>query len=379
MTFLRRALALTGLAGVALLAAPLSTSAAPAPAAHMTGQPAVATSGAVYVLGNQPAANAVLRFDRLRDGSLVAAGQYPTGGTGTGGGLGSQGAVTIDETGHYLYAVNPGSNSVTSFRVRRDGLQLVDTAPSGGTMPTSVTVRGGVVYVLNAGDAGNISGFTTRNGDLQPLAGSTRLLSAAGTQPAEVSFSHDGDRLIVSEKATQRFDVYTVDRHGMPLGPTVVASSGVTPFGFAADRRDHLIVSEAMGGMPDASAVSSYDLRRGGFGVVSPSVPTTETSACWIAITPDGRYAYSGNAASQSITGYAIGNGGELTILTPDGKTANGHAGVTDLAISANGRWLYARMGDGSVGAWTIERDGSLTVVGAFPGLPAGAAGLAAV
>jgi hypothetical protein len=46
-------------------------------------------------------------------------------------------------------------------------------------------------------------------------------------------------------------------------------------------------VSEAMGGIADASAVSSYDLRRDGFSVVSRSVPTTETSACWIAVTPD--------------------------------------------------------------------------------------------
>ena len=35
-------------------------------------------------------------------------------------------------------------------------------------------------------------------------------------------------------------------------------------------------------------------------------------------------------------------------------------------------------MGDGTVGAWTIERDGTLTPVGSFPGLPAGAAGIAA-
>ena len=70
------------------------------------------------MLSNQPAGNAVLRFDRGRDGSLVQSGSYPTGGTGTGGGLGSQGAVTLDDTGRYLYAVNPGSATVTSFRVR---------------------------------------------------------------------------------------------------------------------------------------------------------------------------------------------------------------------------------------------------------------------
>jgi 6-phosphogluconolactonase (cycloisomerase 2 family) len=387
MTWIRRALALSTLAGAALVAVPLSASAQDAPpdqnatvaADDAARHGSAATIGAVYVLSNRPAGNTVIRYDRMHDGSLVAAGEYPTGGAGTGGGLMSQGAVTIDDAGRYLYAVNAGSASVTSFRIRRDGLELIDTAPSGGATPTSVTVHGDLVYVLNAGDPGSISGFSVRNGDLTPLAGSTRPLSAAGTQPGEVAFTPDGDRLVVSERAMQRFDVYAINRRGLPVGPTLVASSGVTPYGFAFDQRGHAIVSEAMGGMADASAVSSYDLRRGGFSVVSPSVPTTETSACWIAITPDGRFAYSGNAASQSITGYAIGRKGDLTILTADGKTASGHAGVTDLATSSDGRWLYARMGDGTVGAWTIERDGSLVEVGAFAGLPAGAAGIAAI
>jgi len=368
MTWIRRALSLPALAGIAVLAAPLSVGAQDAPPDD--------GHGAVYVLSNQPSGNAVIRYDRGADGSLVQAGEYATGGNGTGGGLGSQGAVTVDRG--YLYAVNAGSGSVSSFRIRQDGFELVDVAASGGTMPTSVTVHGDLVYVLNAGDPGRISGFTVRHGDLQPLAGSTRPLSATGTQPAQVSFSPDGDRLVVTERATQRFDVFELNHDGVPVASAVVASSGATPFGFQFDNRSHLIVSEAMGGMPDASAVSSYDLHHGGFALVSPSVPTTETSACWIAVTPNGRFAYSGNAASRSITGYAIGRDGELSIVTPDGKTASGNAGVSDLAISRDGRSLYARMGDGTVGAWSIEHDGALTPVGAFPGLPAGAAGIAA-
>ncbi len=83
----------------------------------------------------------------------------------------------------------------------------------------------------------------------------------------------------------------------------------------------------------------------------------------------------------MSITGYAIGRHGELTILTPDGKTGSGAASVTDLATSSDGRYLYARMGDGTVGGWSISHDGTLAPVapvGTFPGLPAGAAGIAA-
>lgn len=42
---------------------------------------AAPTPGAVYVLGNQPSGNQVLVFDRAADGTLSAAGAYPTGGT----------------------------------------------------------------------------------------------------------------------------------------------------------------------------------------------------------------------------------------------------------------------------------------------------------
>jgi DNA-binding beta-propeller fold protein YncE len=377
MSRTRRALALLALVGAVITAAPRITAAdaAPAPA----GAVAESARGAVFVLTNDPTENAVVRYARQRDGSLVAAGTSATGGTGTGGGLGSQGALTLDAHGRYLYAVNPGSNSLSSFRVGRAGLELIDVVPTGGSMPTSVTVHGDLVYVLNAGDPGSISGFRVEAGDLEPLAGSTRPLSAAGTQPAQVSFTPDGRRLIVAERATQRFDVFTIGADGLPAGsPVIAASSGVTPFGFAFARHHHLVVSEAWGGATDASSVSSYDVRRGRFDVVSPSVPTTETSACWIAITPDGRFAYSGNAASMSITGYAVGGRGDLTSLTLDGKTASASGSVTDLAISSDGRSLYARLGNGTVGAWTIERDGTLTSIGAFPGLPAGAAGIAA-
>jgi 6-phosphogluconolactonase len=216
------------------------------------------------------------------------------------------------------------------------------------------------------------------DGDLEPISGATLPLSAPGTAPAQVSFTPDGNRLIVSERATQQFSVYSVDRDGLAAGPTTVASAGVTPFGFGFDNRHHAVVSEAAGGAPDASTVSSYDLRRDAFDIVSPAVPTTETAACWIAITPNGRYAYAGNATSMSITGFAIGRDGELTILTPDGKTGTATANVADLAISSDGRNIYARLGNGTVGAWSIDHDGTLASVGTFPGLPAGAAGIAA-
>src|SRR6266508_1234837 len=59
-------------------------------------------AGAVYTLTNSPFGNAVAVFDRAGDGSLAAAGTYATGGSGTGAGLGSQGAVVLSADGRRL-------------------------------------------------------------------------------------------------------------------------------------------------------------------------------------------------------------------------------------------------------------------------------------
>ena len=173
---------------------------------------------AVYTLSNATAGNAVLAFKRGRDGSLTAAGSTPSGGLGTGGGLGSQGAVILSKDGRTLFTVNAGSDSVSSFAVRRSGLRLVDTADSGGDLPTSLTYSQGTLYVLNTGSPNSISGFSVhRNGDLTPLPRSTRPLSAASTNPAQVEFSPDGNVLVVSERATDLLTSYVVDRMGSPV------------------------------------------------------------------------------------------------------------------------------------------------------------------
>src|SRR5688500_5914835 len=268
--------------------------------------PAMASGGgrgdsAVYTLTNSASGNAVAVFDRARDGSLTPDGTVPTGGSGTGSGLGSQGALVLDR--NRLFAVNAGSNTVSLLQVNRRGkVRLADTAPSGGVRPISLTVRGKLLYVLNAGSAtspASIRGFLALWGKLVPLPGSTRPLSTAAPDPAQVEFSPNGRHLVVTEKATSMIVTYQVGRFGYANGPNAQPSAGQTPFGFAFDRRGRLIVSEAFGGAPDASALSSYSL--GGNGTITPitaSAETTETAACWVVVTKDGRYTYTTNTAA---------------------------------------------------------------------------------
>ncbi len=337
---------------------------------------------AVYTMSNDATANSVLVYRRACNGSLTLQGTFPTGGRGSGAGLGNQGGVVLSGDHRFLLAVDAGSNDVTVFAVKERGLTPFAQAPSGGNKPVSVTIDDDLVYVLNAG-SDNISGFRLGKGKLQPMAGSTRPLSATGTGPAEIKFSPDGRSLVVTEKATNKITIYSVGPNGTPgQTPTIVDSAGQTPFGFDFARWRTLIVSEAAGGAPNASTVSSYQLSRtGALSLVDGSVPTNQTAACWIAVTLDGRYAYSTNTHSGSISGFSVAPGGGLNPLSQDGRTgvlANNGAPI-DLAITEDDRYLYALDSQNhAISGFAIGAGGSLTLLGSMPGLPMSANGLAA-
>jgi 6-phosphogluconolactonase len=182
----------------------------------------------------------------------------------------------------HLFVINAGSNCVSTLRVRRGSLQWMSVVDAGGQRPVSVTEHEGFVVMSNAGGAGNIAGSRNRHGMLEAVAGATQPLSAAGgTGPAQVSFAEDGRVLVVTEKATNKLVTYRVRRGGTIEAPLVNAASGMTPFGFAVDRRGTALVSEAFGGAAGASALSSYPFASYGVQpqLVSASVGSGQSAA----------------------------------------------------------------------------------------------------
>ena len=254
--------------------------------------------GAVFALTNQVAGNSVATFARAADGSLTWAGSVATGGTGAGSGLGSQGALALSDDGRWLFAVNAGSNDISAFRVGANGLTLTSRVASGGVRPISLTVHGDFVYVLNAGGNGNISGFTIGgDGALTAITGSTRSLSGSAVGPAQVAFSPDGRRLIVTEKSTNRLDVYAVGDDGVASAATASSSAGGTPFGFSFGHRGELFVSEATG------SASSYVIGNAGqLSTASGAVLTHQGAPCWAVVTKNGKFGYTANAQGGSIS-----------------------------------------------------------------------------
>jgi 6-phosphogluconolactonase (cycloisomerase 2 family) len=337
---------------------------------------------AVYTMSNAPAGNEVLVFAVRPSGKLEPAGAVATGGLGTGGSLGNQGGLVLDPGERWLFAVNAGDGTISSFEVTQGGLALVDTESSGGFRPVSLTVFGTVLYVLNEGDPGNstdsITGFRINgDGTLTPL-GVTRPLSAGITDPAQIGFNTQGTVLLVTEKATSMITTYTVDPDGTASAPISRPSAVPTPFGFQFGNRDVVFITEANPGGP--GAVVSYRVDPS-TGVVSDAIDVlgAEAATCWVALSNDRTIGYATNTGSASISVFRIDFDGGLEPFFADGRSVGTGNGPLDLALTRDGRNLYTlNAADSTIRAFTVTRGDLPVRLGDNETVPPGANGLAA-
>ena len=339
-------------------------------------------AGGVFVSTNGLNGNAVVAFARAADGSLSYNGTVATGGTGIGGAndpLASQFAVALSENAKFLVVVNAGSNDVSSFAVDGGSLTLIDRASSGGTRPVSVSVSNGFVYALNT--VSNTVGVIAMgpDGSLTALPSLTKALAAGANGAAEVRANRTGDLLVVSERVSNRLETFAIANDGSLGNPVITPAAGSTPFGFDFTTRGEVVVSEAATGSA-SSYVANAD---GSLSVVSAAAPTLQRAPCWLIVSNSGRFAYTANAGSATVTGFAIDAHGALTRLTDTGLSGDLGAGSQplDLDMSRNGNFLYVfKNGTGTIGAFSVGGDGSLTPLPDTPGLAArsGYMGLAA-
>ncbi|NND35008.1 MAG: beta-propeller fold lactonase family protein [Saprospiraceae bacterium] len=333
----------------------------------------------VYSISNEVSANRVLVYNRNSDGTLTEAGSYHTGGTGTGGGLGNQGALALSDSRIFLFAVNPGSNEISFFYIRGNGsLLLLDKIDSGGEGPVSITFHRGLIYVLNSGGTGNIAGFAVnRHGKLFELSDSRKDLSSEMAGAAQISFNGSGKALVVTEKATNTITSYPVNALGRPGMMQTFPSAGMTPFGFSFGRGNTFFVSEAAGGADNASTVSSYFVNNWGkVSLLDGPFATNASAACWVATTKDGLNLFVTNTASNDVSSLTASKMGELDFGN-DGNTTASDMGPIDAAVDHQSKYLYVLCGgDDSIVSYEIGDDGMLTQIDTDAGLSDGASGL---
>jgi 6-phosphogluconolactonase len=325
--------------------------------------------GGVFATTNNAADNAVVAYGRAADGSLAYLNTYSTGGRGIGGvadPLQSQFALTLSRDKHLLFVVNAGSSDVSTFRVEKGGLTLLGTVPSGGVRPTSVTASNHTLYVMNAGVpgrvAGNVAGFRIgQDGSLTTVAGASRPLSQpAGA--AAIRISPDGHLLAVTERTANMIDTYLVAPDGSLSGPAAspVAAGSAGPFGFDFTPRGQLFVSEA-----GSATASLYEQQGAGLRASATASTGGQRAPCWAIVTNDGRFGYTANAGSASISGFAIRPDGMA--LLADGAVTNLIPGAQplDLDLSRDSKFLYVlENGTGTIGVLRVNEDGSLALIG---------------
>lgn len=373
-----------------------------------------AVTNRVYVMSNLAEGNTIVVYNRAADGSLTLLQEVATGGFGSGPGLlppprppfggaiplDSQNALVLTQDGRFLLAVNANSNDVSVFHVSQQGIELVDRRPSLGSFPVAIAEYQGLVYVGNAGQSPDelpgatpvISGFRLDpSGKLQPIPNARVTAGAADASIADLVFSPDGRYLVMTELNGNNVDLFAVDENGRATPVQSLPANNLTPFG-AEFRPDGILTivetddTAPRVAIPGGASMSSYRITaQGTLEPISKAVPNGQTAACWVRMTPDGRFAFSINAGSSTISTYNVAADGELTLKTAVTFSTGTASVPIDSDITPDGQFLYvltafsALQGHISfplpleiaeIQIFHIEQDGSLTHLGTVGGLP---------
>ncbi|MBV8540887.1 MAG: hypothetical protein JO063_10845 [Pseudonocardiales bacterium] len=324
----------------------------------------------VFVQTNNPAGNQIMVYDRADDGTLTLAETVDTGGIGgvnegaPNDPLGSQGSLVYDTHHHVLIGVNAGSNTVSVLGLEDGRLCLRQVLPSGGTFPVSVTVHGNLLYVLNAHEAGAITGYRITDGQFHPIENSTRSLGltpATGpmqfaNSPAQIGFTPDGQQLVITTKGNgSLIDVFTVGPQGRPSDTFTANPAGTPlPFGFIFDDYHHLAVTDA-----GSSTLTTYTVHHDGTITKIASQPDGQQTMCWVAHIAGNFYVV--NSLSNTITGYHIDPAGTPTVFIPQITT---RTNPIDLVGTRDQQFLYVQLGAaGGVDGFRVKPDGTLTQI----------------
>jgi hypothetical protein len=300
-----------------------------------------ATNTFVYVESNNPnpGQNAILAYkENTTTGALTALpnGRFLTGGTGyrnAGPQLGpddSDKEVISTPDGKYLFAVNQGSNTVAEFLIKNNGnLQLASDAPfsSGGTEPVSLSFSNDQLHVLNRGNsaegtAGTIaptlaSFFVGEDGNVFPVPSATITFSL-NLSPAQVLTSADGKFTFVDNFATpsnlkvslaNTIEPF-IDNGNGTLTPVANGKAGLPTnpplvLGLVEDPVHHILYS---GQAPSGGvATFTYNDTTGKVAYVG-AVASPGKATCWLNISPNGKYLYATDSATDAISVYSLAN-----------------------------------------------------------------------
>jgi len=302
---------------------------------------------ALYQL-SMAATNQVLIWGGDNDGVLTAATAIGTQGTGyTTGNVQSQHSLTV--AGGFLFAVNPGSNTVSQFSISASDptqLTFVATAATGGDWPDSVSAYSkngrNVLCVVNTGAVNNgLRCFTFSATGMTVIPNGDRWFNetlttppVSHTGPSQVSILPDGSGVVVIDKTPPTllappYRLYTLDTTtNLPSAASTNSGIlGAVNFAGAFDSDGTFVTVDAGNGVmlvtlttgstPTLSTATAY-------ASIAPAV-----APCWIERAPLTGHFWTGNAGSASVTEFSRSS----TTITVIRQVPVGHS-LTDVAIA---------------------------------------------
>ncbi|MGI9117745.1 MAG: lactonase family protein [Gaiellales bacterium] len=351
-----------------------------APAAHAAGTTASCGAGQVYTQTNDPAGNQLVVLRAGRDGRLAQRQLVAAGGLGIGTHVTSGASVAVSADGCRVAIVNAGSGAIAVFRIAPGGrATFAGSALAGGARAISVALHGNDVAALSTTPGANttVRTFRATGRRVTPVPGSQQAIAGA-TDGGQIAYTRNGRYLVVTTRKSLGLVTFRVD-DGVPVpAEQLVPGPAHWPYGFALTPANQAIVSLADFGPPVSGAYASYAITpAGGITEVTPPIPG-QTAACWVAVAPDGRYAWGVNADAKELVTLSVSAKGAIAAT---GTTTTGESAGRDAAVSADGRFLYLLRPDAhDILAYRIGADGGLTLIGSTP-TPANAvvtAGIAA-
>ncbi len=264
--------------------------------------------GAVYTMSNAPNMNQILIHRLNIKGKLTMVGAVNTNGTGVSttktDPLISQGPLIVYS--NYLFAVNPGSNSLSMFTINSSNatqLTLLSVQPTNGWFPISVTVNGMYACVLTGGNITGSRCFTYNSSGLYVVPSFDRNLTSYISQTvppksppqslSEILFSADNLSLIIAvkglnEAARGYLLFYLLSDHQTKLSSTpiqVTPNNAIFPFSMTPVERNGLLITD-----PGAKGVLTlnYSSTNGNItnSFFTPIDPSRAGALCWSTYSP---------------------------------------------------------------------------------------------
>jgi len=274
-------------------------------------------------------------------------------------------------SGHFIYVVGQGTNSVFGFNEQGTGtLSPLTSGFSTDSVPVSIVIHpsGKLAYVANFA-AGTVTVFTRDPGKgtltvaKDPVTNNQIGPIAVGTNPIALAVS--SGFLYVLNQGDSKIAVFTIDSSTGNL--TVLKTS---PFGTPASPRSMALAANGKVlyvANPTLGTVSGFTVGSdGGLSGISGSPFSAGTAPSWVSVDPQSRFLYVADSSANNVLGFTINSGGSLTAISGSPFAAGTHP--AGLGIDSNGAFLFAaNQGSNNVSAYSIGSGGSLTAVSGSP------------